>query len=491
MHVLSKSSYIRGRQCPKALWLSKHRRDLKAPVDEAKQAIFNTGTEVGLLARGLFPGGVDCSPLSPNDFGPAILATKAAIQRGERVIYEAAFLHDEVLVALDILVRDGDEWTAYEVKSTTAAKDYHVQDAALQAHVIEGNGLRLAEVRIVHLDNNYVRQGPLDVKELFGITSVKAAVDSERRDVPERIAQLKATVQALEEPQVGIGPHCDDPFECDYKGYCWAHVPKERSVFDLVRGGKRVWELYGRGVLRLEDIPEAEKLSAAQRTQVDGWQRGRSVIDRARINEFVRSLQYPLHHLDFETLNPAIPLYDGTRPYQQVPFQYSLHTEAVTGAEPTHRAFLADGKSDPRHAFIRQLLDDLGSTGDVLTYNMSFERGRLIELAQDLPQYAQAIEAILPRLKDLMVPFQQGWYYLPTMNGSYSIKYVLPATVPDLSYAKLNIQEGGTASRRFEQLSKGLYEGDTHQLRSDLLEYCAMDTMAMVKILEVLRHVGP
>ncbi|MBK9273038.1 MAG: DUF2779 domain-containing protein [Flavobacteriales bacterium] len=488
MHLLSKSTYMRGRQCSKALWLYKQRRELLPPVDAARQAIYDTGTEVGLLARQLFPGGVDCTPETPTDFAPALAATQRAIADGAPVIYEAAFLHEDVLAALDILVRDAEGWKAYEVKSSTSAKEYQWHDAALQAHVIEGCGIPLADVSIVHLNSQYVRQGPLDVRQLFAITSVKQLVDAERRDVPARIVALKAVVQRPEAPAVDIGPHCTAPFDCDFMHHCWAHVPAVGSVFDLTRARGRDWDLYHRGILLLKDIPDGEPLTAAQQRQVDGAKHGSPTIDRPALRRWLGGLRYPLHHLDFETVMPAVPLFEGTRPFQQLPFQYSLHVQAAPGAAPVHRAFLAEGTGDPREAFVQRLLADIGAEGDILAYNATFEKMILQQLARDRPPLAAAVEGLMGRMKDLHTPFQAGWYGVPAMNGRTSIKVVLPALVPELSYGDLAVQEGDSASRLFLQLVTGRYAGDALQLRRDLLAYCALDTLAMVKVLGVLER---
>jgi hypothetical protein len=492
-HLLSKSTYMRGRQCPKALWLYKNRRELLPPVDPARQAIYDSGTAVGLLAQQLFPGGVDCTPESARDFGPAIEATQRAIAEGATVIYEAAFLHEGVLAALDILVKDGDGWKAYEVKSSSSAKEYQWHDAALQAHVIEGCGIPLVDVSIVHLNSAYVRQGPIDVKDLFSITSVKALVDAERSAVPARIAALKAVLQETEEPMLGIGSHCGSPFACDFKEYCWAHVPEEGNVFSLTNARGKDWELYEREILLMKDIPDDERLSTKQRLQVDSAKHGTTTIEHTSLRHWLGELRYPLHHLDFETVMPAVPLFDGTRPFQQLPFQYSLHIQRSTGAVPEHREFLADGKGDPRPAFVERLLADIGPEGDILTYNATFEKARLKELARDLPHHAEALHALLDRVKDLHTPFRSGWYTVPEMNGRTSIKVVLPALVPSttgagLSYSDLVVQEGGTASLLFAQLLSGTYTGDVPQLRTDLLAYCALDTLAMVEVLAVLQR---
>ncbi|MEO8733011.1 MAG: DUF2779 domain-containing protein, partial [Flavobacteriales bacterium] len=227
------------------------------------------------------------------------------------------------------------------------------------------------------------------------------------------------------------------------------------------------------------------------RRQVDGCISGKGTMDRDALRHWLDELRYPLHHFDFETMNPAVPLYDGSRPFQQLPFQYSLHIQDAPCGPVQHREFLGDGSGDPREALVQQLLADIGPTGDILAYYASFEIGRLRELARDLPHHAAAIAKLLPRIKDLIVPFKQGWYYSPAMNGSNSIKAVLPALVqgPELDYHALNIQEGNTASLRYTQLAQGIYPGDAAQLRADLLAYCRLDTLAMVKVLGVLEGV--
>ena len=487
-HILNKSTYMLGVQCEKALYLSKTRRDLVPPTDPLRQAVLEAGTEVGCLAQQLFPGGVDLRPATASDFGLSLEATRAAIARGERVIYEAAFVHEGVMVALDILVQTDEGWSAYEVKSSGGVKDSHVQDAALQAQVIEGNGVALVSISVIHLNTGYVREGPVDAQGLFTISSIVNEVASERARVAERIANLKAVLSSERVPDVKIGPHCNDPVPCNFRAHCWAEEPKERSVLTLTRARGREWALHARGVRVLEAVPDDEPLSVAQRRQVDGWKTGQISIDLGELRRWVSALSYPLRHFDFETFAAAVPPFDRARPYQQIPFQYSVHTQDSVGAEPTHRFFLGDGRGDPREALTQQMLLDLGEEGDLLTYHASFERGRIQELARDLPHHAAALDRLVPRIKDLEVPFLEGWYYAPAMNGRTSIKQVLPALVPGLSYHALSIQEGGTASFLYGQLESGKYGGDVAELRADLLAYCELDTLAMVKILGVLER---
>jgi len=223
--------------------------------------------------------------------------------------------------------------------------------------------------------------------------------------------------------------------------------------------------------------------------QVQSEINGTSHIDIEEIRNFTNGLNYPLFFLDFETFGPAVPIYDGSRPYQQLVFQYSLHIQETSTSEIQHREYLAEPTEDPRIGFVEQLIQDCGSSGDILVYNIGFERGKLNDLIDVFPQYSNELCGIINRLKDLMIPFQQKWYYTPEMRGSYSIKSVLPAIVPELSYSDLPIKDGGTASNTFLSMVNGSFEGDVEKTRKQLLEYCELDTYAMVKILDVLKEV--
>ena len=486
--MLSKSSYLRGLQCHKNLYFHKNRPDLKPQIGAAQQRIFDQGTNVGELAQQLFPGGVDCTPEDYSQLGTAVEQTQRLIADGTKVIYEAAFVYDDVFVALDILVKEEDGWHAYEVKSSTNLKPVNLDDMAVQYYVITGSGLPLVDISLVHINTAYVLEGELDAQQLFTKDSRIEEVKERQLLVHAKVAELKAMLNSNKEPKVNIGPHCSDPYSCEFQHHCWKNIP-EKSVFD-VSGlwGTKKWELMEQGILDMADIPDSYPLNAAQRMQVEAERSGESTIDHERIQDFVGSLNYPLVYLDFETMAPAVPMLQGCSPYQRTVFQYSVHIEQEDGTV-THKEYLAPkGPADYREAMIRQLIEDCGEVGDVIVYNVSFEEGCLQELATAFTNYWVPLNDIIQRLVDLMVPFQKKWYYTPEMQGSHSIKYVLPALAPEFSYQDLNVQEGQTASAVFASYFEGNYEGDEEQLRKDLLAYCELDTLAMVEILKVLRH---
>ena len=487
-HTLSKSTFIRGLQCEKSLYLYKHHYNLKDPISPQLQAIFNQGNRVGELAQELFPGGVDASPSSHFKMQEAVVKTKAFIEAGETIIYEATFQYNGVLAALDILVKDAGGWKAYEVKSATSVSETYINDAAIQYYAIVNSGIDLKDISIVYINNQYEKQGAIDIQELFTIESVYDRVQDVLPKIPNQVERFKEVIAKDTVPEINIGLQCSKPYNCDFKEHCWSHIP-DYSIFDIANlWTSKKFELYKSGVTTFEQIDlQSTSLNENQLLQVTSELNNTSFIDRPKIKKFVDGLQYPLYFLDFETIGPAVPIYNGSRPYQQLVFQYSLHVQYAPDSEIIHSEYLANPKDDPRFEFMKQLIKDCGTTGDVIVYNISFESGKLNDLINVFPQYSKELRGIINRLKDLMLPFQKRWYYTPEMKGSYSIKYVLPALVPELSYNNLEIKEGGTASNTFLSMVNGTFEGDLKETRRQLLEYCELDTMAMVRILEVLK----
>ena len=488
---LSKSTFLRGLQCEKSLWLYKNRYHLKDPVDPLQEAIFAQGTEVGLVAQQLFPGGKDGS-VSHFEQEAGADRTRDLVLSGEEVIYEAVFIEDGVYIAVDLLVRSALGWTAYEVKSSTSMKDTYLDDAAIQHTVLQKAGIRLEEFYLAYINNQYLREGELELRRLFIMEPVLEKIKKRLPGIPEKISRFKDLIRLPDAPDVGIGEHCLSPYTCDYKGSCWQEVPAY-SVFDISNlGRKRMFELYGQGIRTLQQVDlEQQRFSAAQKLQIRCEQTGKDHLEKEKLDRFLNKLEYPLYFLDFETYSPAIPIYDHSKPYQHLVFQYSIHVKKEPGGPLEHLEYLAepDPKTDPRKDLMKSMIRDLGDKGDILVYNIKFERGRIQDAVSQFPDLAPALTSVLSRLKDLMVPFQEKWYYSPAMRGSYSIKNVLPALVPDMSYESLEIKEGGTASLIYYQMVQGTFPGDTEHTKKQLLEYCKMDTLAMVRILEVLEGV--
>ena len=410
-------------------------------------------------------------------------------KQGIRLFTKHAFQYDRVMAALDVLVNKNGKWYAYEVKGSTEIKDYQLTDAALQYHIMTNAGLVIEDFFIIHINNQYVRKGEIDLKQLFKIVSVKDEVLARQKPIPGEIKELKKVLEESNEPTINIGVHCNDPFECEFTEYCWKHIP-EVSVFNLTRlNGSKKFELYYKGIIEFHQIPDSYALTAAQQLQVKAYSENYVHIDAPKIKGWLQHLQYPLYFMDFETFTPAIPVYQESRPYQQIPVQFSVHALEKPDAALKHIEYLGSPETDPRFQFIHQLLNALGSKGSVIVYNKAFESTRLNELKELFPQYEIQVNNVVERIVDLMEPFQKKWYYTAGMNGSYSIKLVLPALVPELSYAELEIGEGGTAMAAYEGIFKMTDAVEVEKVRKALLEYCKLDTLAMVKILEQLQSI--
>jgi len=486
---LSKSTFIRGCQCVKSLWLHKYKPELRDEISDAQEAIFQRGTDVGRLARNLFPSGYDASPDDYSKFFQSIGKTRIAIENDEKIIYEAAFTSNGLSAAIDILVKKNGKWFGYEVKSSTSVSETYLLDAAFQYFVIKSSSIDLQNIFIVYLNTEYIRHNTLDLKKLFNAQSVKKEVLSKQSFVKKSIENMHRTLCMPTMPEINIGLHCSNPYPCDFQGYCWRKIP-ENSIFELTRfPQKKMFDLFNQGVVSLKKFPASVKLSKNQIIQIDGIKKNKSNIDIPALKIFLTTLSYPLYFFDFETFMPAVPLYKNSRPYQQIPFQYSLHYKKSDKSILQHRAFLGDGQSDPREALIRQFIKDTGKEGDIIVYNQSFEKTRLAELARDFPKYKKQLNNRIKRIKDLLVPFQQKLYYTPSMNGSASIKSVLPALVPSLSYKNLDIGNGGDAMAAYQNMVYETNKKIIDETRNALLKYCHLDTLAMVKILEKLMKI--
>jgi len=483
---LSKSQFVRGLQCHKSLWLHKYCPELR---DEAstEQVLLQSGTDVGILARRLFPGGVEV-PYDGLSFEEQVRMTANLLEKGISTIYEATFRFDDVFVKVDILHKGPKGWELYEVKSSTGAKDVYLNEIAVQYHVASGAGIPISRTSLVHIDNKYVRSGEIEINRLFAVKEVTETITGMQGMVVAEISRMREMLRE-DVPSTDIGPHCTKPYECDFHGHCWAHIPKN-SVFDLGGNGVNKFALYGKGVIRLEDVP-LDILSRRQRIQAESYQRQRNHIDINSVKSFLDSLWYPLCFLDFETtyMTP-VPLLDGTKPYQQVPFQYSLHVLDHEGSDLRHLEFLAEPTDDPRKSFVAGLLAAVPENACVLTYNQLFENSRMKELAAAFPEYAERLNRIIGTVRDLMTPFRSRHIYYPEMGGSYSIKVVLPALVPDLGYDGLEVSNGAMAAEAYLRMRQSDDPGEIARLRSALLEYCKLDTLAMVRILDELRRVA-
>jgi hypothetical protein len=458
-------------------------------TDPATRAIFDQGHEIGALAKKLFPGGLE--------IGEGVIHRSAVVQwtrealSFRRPLFEAALEHEGGYARADILNPVGtDEWEIVEVKSSTAVKDVFLDDIAFQYFIFSGAGLKLRSCSVLHVSNGYVREGVIDRSALFTKVDVTSDVLARLAVVPVRLAEMLKVVALDISPTRKIGPHCDTPYTCALHDQCWSFLP-DGNVLELYRGKKKGFALADRGVTRLADVPEDFGLTAVQKIQRSVAIKGQAHLDQDVIRQFLARLRYPLHFLDFETFMTAIPPFDRVRPYQQIPFQFSLHIVTAPGAEPIHHSFLAEGAYDPRRPFIDSLQNVLGDTGSVVVYNAAFERTRLRECCDCFPDIGDWLHGVELRFVDLLVPFRGFAYYHPVQKGSASIKAVLPALAGE-GYDRMSIGDGNTASREFVRMTfSNVSDEERQRVRRDLVQYCSLDTRGMVLILDALRGHAP
>jgi hypothetical protein len=487
-HILSKSTFLRGLQCPKSLYLYKNFIQLRDTPSAEQQSIFNRGNKVGVLAQQLFPNGIDTTPAKRSDNLGAVQKTQELISAGTEVIYEAAFQCDKVLAILDILVKKDNKWYAYEVKSSTKISQTYLLDASLQYWVITNSGIELEDISLVTINNQYRKKGKIEINELFKIRSVKKEALENQALIIENIKISLDVAANPQMPDKKIGEHCFSPYNCDFMGACWKSVPKD-SVFEITGIPKaEQFTLYNAGYKTIEQIPEINSLDKNANIHIASVKANLPLIDKPAIQKFLDKVVYPLYFMDFETFMPAIPLYDDTKPYQHIPFQYSLHYKKDLNSDLEHFEFLAEQGIDPRRSFLMSLLDKTSSEGTILVFDALMERGVLNGLKKDFPEFSTEIDSRLARIVDLIQPFQDRSYYHPAMKNSYSIKNLLQALVPEFSHSSLKISSGSIAMIAYEKLQTETDMFKILEVREQLLEYCKMDTFAMVKLIEILEE---
>ncbi|HAV11747.1 MAG TPA: hypothetical protein DCX32_04395 [Candidatus Moranbacteria bacterium] len=497
---LSKTNFLICLDCAKNAWLKIHRPEVykQKALSSFEQNIIDTGNQIDELARGLFPGGVLVESRDDAEY------TKKLMENRTPVIYQPVFATERYYAVADIFVFNPEKnvYDLYEVKSSTSteenggrkAEDYLI-DMAFQKNVLNDLGVEVGTLNLIRLNKEYVRRGELDLKKLFLIENLTDKVNEKLEDVKNKMEGAYELLSNENEPK----GHCDCILKgknshCTTSWYSNSDLP-EYSVHEISRIGtskKKLAELVDSGIFSIKDVPEDFKLSDNQRRQVDTAQSGKEYIDKKGIVEFLQNWKYPLSFLDYETYPSAVPRYDGYKPYQQITFQFSLHVIDSHESELEHFDFIYTGSGCPDEHFTKALEVHLPKKGSVVVWNQSFEKSRNEEIGQRLLEYHDFMQKVNDRIVDLMIPFygKTTMYDHPAFKGSASIKYVLPALVPHLSYKNLYIQEGGTASDTWNRIVSGEYSEEDKNVKIQALkDYCHLDTLAMVEIWKVLKSV--
>jgi len=485
--MFTKSDYLRYLQCPKHLWLYKNKKDLLSEKSDLQQAFAKQGYAVEQLAHKLFQEGVEIK----EHFQKGQEMTQTLIKKKTPVIYQATAVSDQLLARADVLVYDKktDQYDLYEVKSSTTPKEIHLPDLAFQKVVFEKDGIQIGKTSLIHINNEFVKQGEISVNDFFLISDFTEDVKNLESIVESDISKVLKLLQERNEPNIQIVKQCKRYNGCPFIDYCWQDFSDTSIYFLKNISEKKLATLLSKGILDIAEIPVDFPLTVKQELHTDCVKAEQAIIDREIIQETLNKLEYPLYFLDYETYGAAIPIYDGTKPFQQVCFQYSLHILYEDG-KLVHKEFLATRKTNLIPELLVNLQKDFRETGNVIVWNQSFEIGRNKEMATMYPEYAPFLENLNSRVFDLMEIFSQQWYVDPAFKGSHSIKKVLPVLVPELSYKDLEIQEGQTASFKWYQTVFGeSKENEKKIVFENLLKYCKLDTLAMVEIYKRLKGI--
>lgn len=484
--LLSKTKLMRGYRCHKALYLTLHNPELEPPIDEEKQALFDQGNAVGVLARTHFPGGVLVDN-KPWDFVGAMAKTRELIEKKTPVIFEAAFEFAGCYARADILIYnpDNERWTIIEVKSSTKVKPEHIQDAGLQAWIVSKAGVAIEQINLMHINSTCTYP---ELENLF----TRVDITQDIRDLYKQIAPtLQGILNSIREPEVpaiDIGPHCEKPTPCEFTAHCWRekNIPS-LSVLNLTGLHKKKWEYYQAGIIELND-PRLTDLNELQERIIACHRNQTRYENKIALQNAIAEWPYPFVYLDFETINPAIPRYPGVKPYEHTPFQFSVHIQTSPEATLQHFAYLHDEISDPRPALIPALLNACGESGAIIAYYATFEKERIENLADAFPLYRDALLALIPRLVDPL-PLIREYLYDPAFEGSFSLKKVAPALLgKSESYEGMAVANGGEAQRAFEKLiSPHTPSHQKQQLKQAMLDYCNKDTAIMIPLIQTLK----
>lgn len=505
--LLTKSKYIHGINCSKYIWLEFNAPERLPEFDESSKARMQGGIDIGKMAQKLFPEGVyagvdeneenddDSEEGKRESWFTRSLRKSEKLARERKTMFEAGFIFGKCYARADIMVPVGkNEWDLFEVKSGCSVKSENFEDVAFQKWCYEGAGLKIRKSFIIHLNNQYIKEGELDLKELFVIMDITEEINELVPLVPEKVDKIFDIISLKKCPEHEPGKYyCDDKYGCHHDDKFWKEHPT-CDILDIHRMKAEAIELFHQGVLEIAKIPDECKLGPNQEIQKKCHRNKEAYKEVKSIKSFLDRLVYPLYFMDFETYGSGIPKLDGTRPYQPIPFQFSVHViESPEKMKEMKRySFIAEPGGDSRKEFIEELKKAIGAKGSIIVYFESFEKSRLDELAEVFPEYAKWVESAKKRFVDLYAPFNKFAYYHPKQEGSTSLKYVLPA-LTGRTYEDLEIQEGQDASNRYARLVEAADAGalDKTEMKETLEyldDYCSLDTEGMVLILEKLRE---
>ena len=478
---MSKSKFMSGEQCPKRLWMEKHAKENASPMTDKQNYIINQGQKIGELARDEYPNGIliKSDNLHPTD---ALAETALALNNGVEILYEPAFLFNECFTRIDILRKlENNRWEIIEVKGSIKIKDEHISDIAIQQYVVENNGLNVVKSSLMCINK---QSKSTKFENLFEIHNVSDQINNEIENIEGKLHKYKLVLSSAECPDISVGGHCKKPYDCQFIAHCWKDIPNTTIHNVPYLKGAKLHKLIDAGITDIKNIPDGFPLTENQQNYVNIKLNNNPEINIKAIEMDLNKLKYPIHFLDFETHNPALPKYDGFRPFTRIPFQFSCHI-LYRNNELEHKEYLAIEDADPRQTFLQQLIKAIEKTGSIMVYSIGFERGILLELASHFPSYQVKLNNIIDRFWDLRDIFKYNYKH-PDFSGSNSIKDILPVLIPGQSYEKLDLNKGDTAGIYWERMLNSNNDVEREKLKQSLIEYCSLDTFAMFEIFQHL-----
>lgn len=478
---ISKSAFMKAEQCLKHFYLYKNHPNLRDKISREKQFIFKRGTDVGIFAQQLFPGGIDVTAGEKRNQDQFALKTKELIEQGVTTIYEATFIHEDLLVMVDILQKRDDKWIAYEVKSSLKITETYVKDACFQYYVIKNCLPNLTGFNLLTLNSNYVLEGKLEIEKLFKTTSIMKDAVKNLSYFSHKTQQAKLTLDQNKIPNIKVGPHCFQPYDCDFLGLCWKNIGDSSSVFSIGKLSKAaIFEFYNNNIQRIEDIDINKIANKEIQIQVKAVKENKEQFNTEQIQQFISGVKEPYCSLDIEVWMSAIPYYDGTKSFQQIPFLFSMISEE--DGELKNYSYFKPIEEDLRKNFLERILAETKKFNTILMYDKSLEETVLNQLAELYPDYRNDIAELKTKIVDLAEPIKKGNYYHPDMKGNFTLKSVAPLVNQEAGFDSLDIQSGITAMYMYESLlEQNAIESE--DVKQQLIDYCEMDALITYQLL--------
>ncbi|MGI9228352.1 MAG: DUF2779 domain-containing protein [Gammaproteobacteria bacterium] len=494
IRALSKSKLMAYRQCPKRLWLEVHAADKKTD-SPATERSFRIGHQAGEVAQQIYdPNGRGVLVNPQHDGFTRAIEQSMELMQQDRPVFEATFSTGQALALADVMLPAKGKaggWKMIEVKSATSVKEYYHDDVAIQMYIATTVGVDIRQLVLAHIDNQWVYPGKRQYQGLFREVDMTGEASGRNAEVKQWIKEGQKIVERPTPPDIKTGEQCDEPYQCGFYDLCHTDEGTEFPVHWLPGvGKKKINRFYDKGIEDMREVPDAD-LSTRQERAKNCTINDSVYADHAGAQKKLLQHKLPAYFLDFESIQFAVPLWAGTRPYQQLVFQYSMHRLDKEG-KLQHRGFLDLSGDDPSRAVAEALVRDCGKKGPVFVYHAGFEKTRINELAARFDDLAEALHAINKRLVDLL-PIIREHYYHPEQQGSFSLKYVLPAVAPDLDYSELEgVQDGGMAMDAYaEAIQPDTPAARKQEIEQQLLKYCERDTFALVRLWQFLQQQTP